>query len=473
MYKKIMSLAVLLSALLLCSSCLNNTDDDYTYNDDSAITAFQLGNVQYVAGQYKATGKDSIVSKDFSSVKFRIDQLGRRIYNVDSLPMQAMASKVLCSASTYNSGMIGLKSATSDTVKYFSSTDTIDFTTPRELIVYSNSGLGFRRYKVEVNVHKQDSAAFVWQQMESLPEKAKEMKGLRLHISGDAMQLVGNDGERTYLFGGKGNASHVCINADYADATGLWRGMVSNGDNSFVLMPDGRIALMSEDWYYEMASPGVSLTALAAASANGVTALDADGKLVRVLAEQRDDHTHAFSWVAEDTDDDTSLFPTKGVGSAKLPLATNSDCMQVIVAGHNQGDTHSSVWSKIEDGDNSQQWMRYTTDDNTKLLPAFDNLQMGAYNGELVAMGHNDGDLTAKFYRSNDRGMTWQADSVVTLPEGFSSNGAIAFTIDSDNFVWLACGGSGQVWRGRQNFLGWEKRQDIYDEKGALLKVKK
>lgn len=473
MHKKIMSLAVLLSALLLCSSCLNNTDDDYTYTDDSAITAFQLGNVQYVAGQYKATGKDSIVSKDFSSVKFRIDQLGGRIYNVDSLPMQAMASKVLCSASTYNSGMIGLKSATSDTVKYFSSTDTIDFTTPRELIVYSNSGLGFRRYKVEVNVHKQDSAAFVWQRMPDLPEKAKEMKGLRLHINGKAMQLVGNDGTRTYLFGGLDDASHLYINADYEDNTGLWRTMVSNGDKSFVLMPDGRIALMQEDWYYEMTSPGTALTALAAASDNGVTALGADGKLVLVRAEQRDDsHSHNFSCTAEDTDDDVSLFPTKGVASAVLSLVTNSDCKQIVVAGHSAGDTHCSVWSKIED--NGQQWMRYTTDDNNKLLPAFDNLQMGVYNGELVAMGHNDGDQTAKFYRSNDRGMTWQADSVVTLPEGFSSNGAMAFTIDSDNFVWLACGGSGQVWRGRQNFLGWEKRQDVFDEKAAKSKkVKK
>ena len=96
MQKKILSVVMMLSAIVMCSSCLSNSDVEYDYSDDSAISAFSLGNVQYVAGQHKATGKDSIVSKDFSSVKFRIDQLGGKIYNVDSLPMQALAQR--CSA---------------------------------------------------------------------------------------------------------------------------------------------------------------------------------------------------------------------------------------------------------------------------------------------------------------------------------------------------------------------------------------
>mgnify|MGYP004666182657 FL=1 len=79
MQKKILSVVMMLSAIVMCSSCLSNSDVEYDYSDDSAISAFSLGNVQYVAGQYKATGKDSIVSKDFSSVKFRIDQLGGKI----------------------------------------------------------------------------------------------------------------------------------------------------------------------------------------------------------------------------------------------------------------------------------------------------------------------------------------------------------------------------------------------------------
>ena len=145
MYKKIISFVMALASLLTYTSCMDNENIEYVYDDDSAITAFTLGNVQFIAGKKKLTGEDSIVSRDYSSYKFQIDQLGGRIYNVDSLPLGAMASKVLCSVSAINAGVVGLKGIDNDTVKYFSKTDTIDFTKPRTLIVYSNSGLGFRR----------------------------------------------------------------------------------------------------------------------------------------------------------------------------------------------------------------------------------------------------------------------------------------------------------------------------------------
>ena len=229
---------MMLSAIVMCSSCLSNSDVEYDYSDDSAISAFSLGNVQYVAGQHKATGKDSIVSKDFSSVKFRIDQLGGKIYNVDSLPKQALVAKVLCTLSTYNSGVVGLKSATSDTVKYFASTDTIDFTTPRTFIVYSNSGLGFRRYTVSVNVHKQDSAAFVWKQMPSLPEELKQMKGLRMTATKDGLHIAATDGaESFYYVGSKDNMAAAHKTATWTAAqegANVWNTLVGNNAKGFV-----------------------------------------------------------------------------------------------------------------------------------------------------------------------------------------------------------------------------------------------
>ena len=174
------------------------------------------------------------------------------------------------------------------------------------------------------------------------------------------------------------------------------------------------------------------------------------------------------AWTAEPVseDDNMAQLPTKGLASATLPLSTNSDSRYVVVVGHNDGEAYSSVWAKVEeDGQNKQQWMQYPYDDNDNRLPAFDNLQMGVYNGRIVALGHNNGQQTAKMYRSEDHGLTWQADTVVTMPEGISSNGTLAFAVDSDNFVWIVCGGTGQVWRGRQNFLGWEKREDVFEEK--------
>lgn len=466
MQKKILSVVMMLSAIVMCSSCLSNSDVDYDYSDDSAISAFSLGNVQYVAGQHKATGKDSIVSKDFKSVKFRIDQLGGKIYNVDSLPMQALAAKVLCTLSTYNSGVVGLKSATSDTVKYFASTDTIDFTTPRTFIVYSNSGLGFRRYTVSVNVHKQDSAAFVWKQMPSLPEELKQMKGLRMTATKDGLHIAATDGaESFYYVGSKDNMAAAHKTATWTSAqegANVWNTLVGNNAKGFVA-GNGGVAEFDDNSLQTTASAHHFNTLLAATSQRLYANVDGQGLMSAPV-----DNLTTGAWTAEPVseDDNMAQFPTKGLASATLPLPTNSDSRYVVVVGHNDGEAYSSVWAKIEeDGQNKQQWMQYPYDDNDNRLPAFDNLQMGVYNGRIVALGHNNGQQTAKMYRSEDHGLTWQADTVVTMPEGISSNGTLAFAIDSDNFVWIVCGGTGQVWRGRQNFLGWEKREDVFEEK--------
>ena len=340
---------MMLSAIVMCSSCLSNSDVEYDYSDDSAISAFSLGNVQYVAGQHKATGKDSIVSKNFSSVKFRIDQLGGKIYNVDSLPMQALAAKVLCTLSTYNSGVVGLKSATSDTVKYFASTDTIDFTTPRTFIVYSNSGLGFRRYTVSVNVHKQDSATFVWKQMPSLPEELKQMKGLRMTATKNGLHIAATDGaESFYYVGSKDNMTAAHKTATWtAEGANVWNTLVGNNAKGFVA-GNGGVAEFDDNTQQSTASSHNFNTLLAATSQRLYANVSGKG----LMSAPVDDLT-TDAWTAEPVseDDNTAQLPTKGLASATLPLSTNSDSRYVVVVGHNDGESYSSVWARLRKTD--------------------------------------------------------------------------------------------------------------------------
>ena len=35
---------------------------------------------------------------------------------------------------------------------------------------------------------------------------------------------------------------------------------------------------------------------------------------------------------------------------------------------------------------------------------------------------------------------------------------------DDDNFIWVVCGGTGQVWRGRLNRMGWTDGQTSFTE---------
>ena len=467
MQKKILSLVMMLSAIVLCSSCLSNNDDNYTYSDDSAISAFALGNVQFVAGQHAGTGTDSIVSKDFSSVKFRINQLEGRIYNPDSLPVGALADKVLCTVSTYNSGLVGLKSATSDTVRYFSTADTIDFSTPRMFICYSNSGQGYRRYTVSVNVHKQDSAAFVWQKMADVPESVKALEDMRLVSVGNMLRIAGTDGSRTVVYNGrKDDTGHMASMhswpADQGGAT-MWATAKGNGTAGY--MAGNNFVVEENNGGFTNMDVPFTLGDVVAATTQRVYALTTDGRVMSAPVA----NSVNGQWTAEEAGDDDSFasFPTQGLASATLPLSTNSDSRQIVVAGHNAGDKYCTVWSKIEeDGEDSgQQWMRYPEEDyNSHRLPVFDSMQMAAYNGHLLAFGQNSGEQP-KLYASYDKGLTWQADTVATLPVGFRVDGPVAFAVDNDNFVWMVCTGNGNVWRGRQNFLGWAKREDVFSDK--------
>lgn len=455
-----MSLVMLVSALVLCSSCLNSSDDNYSYSDDSAVSAFALGNVQYVAGKYKQTGLDSIVSRDFSSVKFRINQLEGKIYNADSLPVGALASKVLCTVSTYNSGLVGLKNADNDTVHYFASTDTVDFSKPRTFIVYSNSGLGYRRYEVSVNVHRQDSAAFVWTGLGTAPEAVRQCRDMRMVATATKLYVAAADGTGTRLFAaGKDRASQW---QDMTPATQLpvqaCTQLMKLGGSAVLFDGDTHTLYTIADGAQPVATACPQVARLAAAGSARLFAYGTDGTLLASA-------DGGLTWTAEQLDDDASLLPATGTASLALPLVTNSDSERLLIAGTTAAGT-SAVWGKIvenAEGSENQAWNYYTpSEDNHQQLPAAQRMQLGAYNGTAIALPSEAGTAPTSLLSSDDFGLTWRTDTVVTMPQAEGGKQAVAMATDSDQFVWLVFSESGQVWRGRQNFLGWERRQDAF-----------
>ena len=174
MKTKLLSFTALFSALLAFTSCLKGNDGEGTTYDDSAITAFSLGTLKYTKHAKTKAGADTIIHTTLkaSSYKFYIDQMSREIYNVDSLPYGVDVRKALCTIAAKNGGSVVLKSMTSDSLKFYVTTDSLDFSKPRTLIVYSQSGKYNRSYTVKVNVHKTQVGRFVWQSttgQDSLP----------------------------------------------------------------------------------------------------------------------------------------------------------------------------------------------------------------------------------------------------------------------------------------------------------------
>lgn len=160
---------VLLTALSL-TSCLNGDDDDEgTYYDDMAITTFTLSTVKQTVHVTSSQGTDSTYMTTLTSnlPVFTIDQYKHLIYNRDSLASGCDLSHVLATIYGKNSSVIGIKSLTSDSVMGYSSTDSIDFSQPREIRVYATDGSGYRAYTVTVNMRKTVAGKMTWQEAEA------------------------------------------------------------------------------------------------------------------------------------------------------------------------------------------------------------------------------------------------------------------------------------------------------------------
>lgn len=472
MKRNIFSIVLLLASAVLCTSCLDS-DNEYVYDDDAAITAFTLGNInQTFSCKTKDGLRDSsyVKSVDFSSVKMTIDHLGGRIFNTDSLPLGCDITKVLATASTRNTGMVGIKNVDSDTTRVFSSTDSIDYTKERELIVYSNSTRSSHRYKVTLNVHKEDGDKFVWTKLSNNTAEVgiSALKGMRMvALPNNQLVLAGTDGTITRLYTSADGSNWNQTTPATLDADAYQN-----------LITDGEKALFISGGYLYTTTDGKSWTwtattqkQLVAASAKHLFAYDAEGAL---------NHStdNGSTWTKEDIDaDDAAYLPRQNVSSATLALTTNSDSYRIIMQGSRDVTAHSTdtanvVWAKVIDpNDNTQPWIcYYGVDSQAKYrLPRLAHLQMANSALGLVAFGGKGLGACKKeahkmFWNSTDKGLTWQEDTVVTVPTDFaSSDNVLAFTIDANNYVWLVCGNSAQVWRGRLNKLGWATRQDIFE----------
>ncbi|MBQ2130329.1 MAG: hypothetical protein II431_03210, partial [Prevotella sp.] len=174
MKSKIYAFAVLCMGVLMLSSCLKSNTDEVTYYEDTAITSFSLGTLnRYIQTTTKA-GVDTVIKTTLNagSYKFNIDQRNRVIYNPDSLPKGVDATKVVINMTSKNSGALFINKRTKDKMRdslvYYSSNDSLDFTQPLEIRAFNNSGTAYRSYRVSVNVHKEDANVLNWQSVNGL-----------------------------------------------------------------------------------------------------------------------------------------------------------------------------------------------------------------------------------------------------------------------------------------------------------------
>ena len=469
---------VLFSVMLLTVSCLG--DDSYSdvvYYGDTAITSFSLGTLKRTMVTEASDGTDSsyVADVDCSSYDFYIDQLQKEIYNPDSLPAGTDAAHVICNVTSKNSGVVLIaykNSEGEDSLAFFSSSDSIDFTEPREFRVYSNDGSAYRAYNVKVNVHKEYPDSINW------------------HDMGDNQAFTAMSGMKAVAFGGKllvfgTSQSRTSVYSTSTDGSLSWREL----DTNMALDADAYKSAVAKDGYVYTLSDGdvlrsadgetwetmgaAALRQLIAASKQNLYAFAGDGRVVM----SEDDGT---TWAADNVVGDLSMMPADNVSYGSMALATDASSERIIVAGNPDldnseyaEDSVAVVWGKIEEyseGSRRHSWTNFS-EDNGYRLPRLSDLCVVVYGGKLVALGGrglgtSSAEAFSNFYISEDSGITWHTNGELYLPENFTNGDKDVFSMvaDEDNYLWIICGGTGKVWRGRLNKLAWENAQTSFTE---------
>ena len=125
-----------------------------------------------------SAGKDtSYVKKLTTFPKFTIDHVNGKIYNVDSLPSDCDLSRILVTLTPSKfTGTLFIKDTDSDNLIFYSSADSIDFTTPREIRAYNTDGTIYKSYQVTVNKHQALTHKLIWEErpVSEFPTKQAE-----------------------------------------------------------------------------------------------------------------------------------------------------------------------------------------------------------------------------------------------------------------------------------------------------------
>jgi len=460
-------------ACAVLASCLDSDSYDYTYTDDAAITAFSLGTLNcYTKTVSSKTGNDTIVKSTVtgSKYKFYIDQEKGLIYNPDSLPYGTDGAHVICSVTAYNSGAVAIKSLTSDSLTSYSSSDSVDFSQPREFHAYSLSASAVRKYEVRVNIHQQKATGFEWSARATVAELG-QLEGMRGTECGGHPYLMGSDGSSARLYrGSAGGEEWQEVSLPDGFSADAWKSLcsasghlVADNGGTIVASADG------EEWDEVAGTSGARL--LGASSQSLFVATD-EGQIKKTSDLGQ-------TWTTLTADADAACLPTQDITIMERSILSAVSAKQVLMAGNRSdadypGDTTALVWSYIEENDSyaePQPFSIYEWDEDCLYpLPRLKAMQCARSGQSFYAlgaggMGSVSLDPFSAIYRSDDGGATWMASDTVTPPDGLgSSSEAFAFFGDSDGFLWIVCGGSGKVWRGRINQVGWTEEKWSFTE---------
>jgi photosystem II stability/assembly factor-like uncharacterized protein len=456
MKRKFFAFIALITATLSLSSCLSSDETTVEYTHDTAITAFSLGSLD----RYTKTkaGKDTLLKANVkgSDYKFYIDQAQRLIYNVDSLPCGVRDTAILATISSKNNSPILLMdiNKTDSVAAYYSSSDSINFSKPRFIRVYSSDYSAYAQYQVTVNVHKELPYEFKWHELAQNNSQLAAFSDLKAVACGDDIYVFGKTTEGTQVL-------KSAINDGSAWSSIMMNVSLSSDAYQSVVALDGKLYISDGGKVYASAdaatwalvsSENADVKQLIGASSKNLYAYNTAAG----ISVSKD---KGVSWKAEKLDTDKAYLPTQNISMNVAGVLSAKDVENVMLLGTRDkalNDTLATTWLHTVDYDANEdgQWNYLEIEKNKSgKMPWLDQVITCAADTGFVALGSN-----GKWYKSQDAGLTWKQDAMVVLPAKFATEGRFAFCRDNQHYYWIIR--NGYVWRGRFNIDGWRSKED-------------
>lgn len=450
MSNKIYFLVALMLTTFTLSSCLKDESDNKTttYND-TAITAFSLGQLTQVRDTVTKDGRDSVYKKKFnaSKVKFYIDQAQGLIYNPDSLPYGTDVAHVLTKVSTKNFGTVVFTSNKDGKQYYYSENDSLDFTQPIKFRVYSASGDSYRDYRISVNAHKQKGNVFTWTAMRDNSNFAS-LTTMKTVSVGDKLFVFGVNGSQTVGYTTSITDGNSWVRLNKTFSANAYKGILSQGSKLFAV--DNNQVLTSTDGNtWAVVATNGNLKQLVAASSSELFALTTNDKLV----VSKDG---GLTWTNESLDSDASYLPVNNVSYVLSSATGNENVSHVMLVGQTAAGK-SVVWTRLSDSNTSSianQWTLVESNMSRYLLPVYKHLTVVRYDNAALAMGLTASNEAAQMLLSRDGGITWTSDAAFSYPKDVRLGNTFTAAVDKKQFVWIISGS--KVWRGRLNRVAWD-----------------
>lgn len=451
MKRKFFAFIALITATLSLSSCLSSDETTVEYTHDTAITAFSLGTLDQW-GKTKDGTKDSLYKAVVAGAnyKFYIDQATRQIYNVDSLPCGVRDTAILATISSKNSSPILLMdiNKTDSVAAYYSSSDSINFSKPRFIRVYSSDYSAYAQYKVTVNVHKELPYEFKWHELAQNNSQLAAFSDLKAVACGDYIYVFGKTAEGIKVLKSAINEGNdwssiemnVSLRSDaYQSAVAL--------DDKLYIADGGKVYASADAATWKLVSENADIRQLIGASSKYLYAYTATG-----ISVSKD---KGASWEQEKLDTDADYLPKQNISMNVAGVLSAKEVENVMLLGTRDKalkDTVALTWLRTVDYANEDGQWNYLEIENNKSgkMPWLDQVITCAADTGFVALGSN-----GKWYKSQNAGLTWKQDAMVVLPAKFATEGRFAFCRDNQHYYWIIR--NGYVWRGRFNIDGWSK----------------